>query len=341
MSRFINCLQGKKKLSPFWFMRQAGRYLPEYREIRSRQKDFLSFCYSPEAAKEVTMQPLRRFDMDAAILFSDILVIPDALGQPLRYEDGQGPLLEAISTQAEIDRLDESRIEKHLAPVFEAVHLIRNELTKDKALIGFAGAPWTVACYMIEGKGSKDFAQVRKLAYADEAAFQSLVDKLVRCTVTYLSKQIEAGADAVQMFDSWAGILPEGEFAKWVIKPTQQIIQGVKARYPHIPFIAFPRGASLLLHSFLDACKTDAMGLDTSVPMSWAKEQFSKRTVLQGNLDPLLIASDKQKAVDETKRLLELMQDTAFIFNLGHGFIPQTPIENVQAVSETIIGYRG
>lgn len=341
MSRFLETLKHKEDQVPVWFMRQAGRYLPEYRKLRSSFPDFLSFCYTPEASTEATLQPIRRFGYDAAILFSDILVIPDALGQPVRYAEGHGPLLEAISTKAEIEKLDPSRVVTHLAPVFQTVKQIRRELPGDKALIGFAGAPWTVACYMVEGKGSKDFAKTRMMAYADEEAFALLMGILTESTVEYLSQQIEAGADAVQLFDSWAGVLPQQEFVKWVMVPAQKIVGALKAKHPDVPVIAFARGAGVMLENYADKVQSTALGIDTSMPMHVARDRLSDRFVLQGNLDPLVLASDRDRAVADTLKLLETMKGKAYIFNLGHGIIPQTPIDNVQAVIDTIHAFRG
>ncbi len=328
----------KTSQTPFWFMRQAGRYLPEYKKIRSGFPDFLSFCYTPDAACEVTLQPITRFDMDAAILFSDILVIPDALGQSVRFEQGEGPKLDPITHIKDILRLSPEGVLDKLAPVFTAIRLIRKELSPDKSLIGFAGSPWTVACYMIEGKGSKDFATTRGFAYGQPEAFAQLIDILVESTSRYLIAQVEAGVNVLQLFDSWAGILPESEFHRWVINPTTRIVANVKAAHPDIPIIGFARSAAPQIIDYENQTGVTAMAMDTAVCLDWAKAHLHKP--LQGNLDPILLASDEKKAVKETLRILEAMKDRSFIFNLGHGIVPHTPIAHVEAVVATIKGFR-
>lgn len=336
-SRFIRALRREKNdRPPFWFMRQAGRYLPEYREIRKSTKDFLSFCYSPEKAAEVTLQPLRRFDMDAAILFSDILVIPHALGMHVEFREGEGPHLGAL----DIAKLDTENVGKFLAPVCETVSRVSKELPEDKALIGFAGAPWTVATYMVEGKSSREFAKVREMAYRTPDDFKMLMNIIVDATSEYLIAQVKHGADALQLFDSWAGVLPEEEFEKWVIAPTRKIVEKVKASCPEIPIIGFPRGAGILYEHFVKHTGVDAVSIDTTVPLQWAKEVLQPLVTVQGNLDPLLLASDERAAVKQTEKILSILGDGPFIFNLGHGIVPHTPIAHVEAVSNVIRNWK-
>lgn len=320
---------------PFWFMRQAGRYLPEYRELRAKSNGFLDMCYTPEKAAEVTLQPIRRFDMDAAILFCDILVIPDALGIQVDFVKGEGPKLDAHDTVEKIQRLAMTDVTAHLAPVYEAVERISDALPKDKTLIGFCGAPWTVATYIVEGGGSRDFVKTRTLALQEPATFQHLMDVLVDASVAHLVAQVDAGAEVVQIFDSWAGILPEGEFERWSVAPIRALIDKFKAICPGVPVIAFPKGAGLRYATFAYETGADAISMDMTVPLDGIQMQAEVTTV-QGNLDPLVLAYDKQRAMDDTKRLLETMRQSPFIFNLGHGIIPQTPIENVEAVSRII-----
>ena len=336
---FIQALKGEKtKTIPFWFMRQAGRYLPEYRQVRSGFSNFLEFCYTPKAACEVTLQPIRRFDMDAAILFCDILVIPDALGQDVAFQKGEGPVLKPIESSSDITKLKLDKVMDHLSPVMESVDLIRSSLDDSKALIGFAGSPWTVACYMVEGKGSKEFALTRQFAYEHREAFSQLMDLLVEATSQYLKAQIKAGANAVQLFDSWSGLIPEQEFEAWVINPTKRIVDAIKQDYPDIPVIGFAKSAGANLIRYKNETGVDALGIDTAVPLVWAKENLAGKT-LQGNLDPLALFAPKETVIEATNHILESWKEIPFVFNLGHGFLPQTPIENVESVCETIKGF--
>lgn len=320
---------------PFWFMRQAGRYLPEYRALRAESNGFLDMCYTPEKAAEVTLQPIRRFDMDAAILFCDILVIPDALGIKVEFVKGEGPKLDAHDTPERIAKLGMTDVTKHLAPVYDAVDRISAALPKEKTLIGFCGAPWTVATYVVEGGGSRDFTKTRTLAMQHPETFQHLIDVLIEASVAHLVAQVDAGAEAVQIFDSWAGILPEGEFERWSVLPIRTLIDKFKAQCPGVPVIAFPKGAGLRYATFAVETGADALSVDMTVPLD-AMQMVAETVTVQGNLDPLVLAYDKQRAMDDTKRLLEAMRAYPFIFNLGHGIIPQTPIENVEAVSQII-----
>lgn len=333
MNKLINILSEKKSLEipPIWIMRQAGRYLPEYRAIRSEVKDFLSLCYNPQLASEVTLQPIKRFDFDAAIIFSDILVIPHALGVEVNFVKNEGPKLGKFN----LADLKISNIEKHLQPVFEAVSLTKSQLDKNKALIGFAGAPWTLACYMIEGGGSKSFEEVRRFAIEKEKEFQILIDILTESVIEYLSLKINAGADVVKIFDSWAGVLPPTELQKWVINPAKKIVEKLKEKHPQTPIIAFPRGIANSYKNYAREVKADAIALDQTVDRNWAKENISG--VLQGNLDNFLLAfGSKEKIENEVNSILGDFKNAPFIFNLGHGILPETPIENVELLIKLI-----
>ncbi len=335
----IRALHGEVQARPnFWFMRQAGRYLPEYRALRSKAPDFVRLCLTPELATEITLQPLQRFAMDAAILFSDILMVPYGLGVKLEFREGEGPVLEPISTIADIERLQAAadRFLSMVAPVFETVRQVSLQLPLDTALIGFAGAPWTVACYMIEGRGSRDFAKVRKLAFAEPALFQQLMDLLVDVTSRYLNAQIEAGAEAVQLFDTWAGVLPDVEFDKWAIAPMREIVERVRSRHPAVPIIAFPRGAGLHYVRYASETGVECVGLDSSVPPDWAARFLQPIAAVQGNLDPLLLVVGGAAMEKAAHRILEALGHGPFVFNLGHGIVPETPPENVARLSALI-----
>lgn len=321
--------------TPFWFMRQAGRYLPEYRELRKQAGSFLDLCYNPALATEVTLQPISRFDMDGAILFSDILVLPHAMGVGVNFIEGKGPVVEITNTQARIATLSLDKIAAHCAPVFETIKRVKSALDPTKTLLGFAGAPWTVACYMIEGKGSKDFAAVRQFTYEQPELFSQIITQLTDATILYLSMQIEAGVDAVQLFDSWAGVLSPAQFERYVIEPNQKIIATLKEKYPGTGFLCFPRGAGSMLGNFASQVASDGLSIDTMTPIAYAK-QAAPDKVLQGNLDPLLLASDIKGALKEAENILRAMKDTPFIFNLGHGMVPHTPIEHVEALCHLI-----
>ncbi len=313
---------------PVWLMRQAGRYLPEYRKIRASVGDFLELCYSPELAAEVTLQPLRRYGMDGAILFSDILVVPHALGQPLEYVEGEGPKLDPVRDRPGVDGLSADRLEEILGPVYETVCRVKADLPDSAALIGFAGSPWTVACYMVEGGGSKDFAQVKRFAYGDPHGFQALIDLLVDSTVAYLRSQIDAGAEAVQLFDSWSGVLPEPEFRRWVIEPTRRIVDGLRATHGSTPIIGFPRGAGHMYATYAEATGVSALGLDTTVPMA-AAQALQSGLPVQGNLDPVMVMVGGDGLRQAAKEILSALAGGPFVFNLGHGVLQHTPPEHV------------
>lgn len=336
---FLRALAGEtSSVPPIWLMRQAGRYLPEYRAVRSDAGSFLDLCYNPELAVEVTLQPLRRYRFDAAILFSDILVIPQALGQELAFKQGEGPVLPPIRDRAGIDALSCDRLYACLQPVFETVAGLSRTLPDTTALIGFAGAPWTVATYMVEGRGSKDFAATRAWAYGDADGFARLMDLLVDATSAYLLAQIAHGAECVQIFDTWAGVLDENGFRRWVIEPTRRIVAAVKAAHPDIPVIGFPRGAGAKLVDYVRATGVDGLGLDSGVPLDWAARELQPHVTLQGNLDPMLLVAGGAAMRREARRIVDTLGRGPFIFNLGHGITPQTPPEHVADLVETVRG---
>ncbi len=315
---------------PIWLMRQAGRYLPEYRAVRAAGGSFLDLCYSPELAAEVTLQPIRRFGFDASILFSDILVIPDALRQNVRFEEKLGPVLSpCIEKRADLQILQVEGAAQRLTPVYETVRLLREKLPSEVTLIGFAGAPWTVATYMVAGAGSKDQAAARIWAYRDPEGFAELIDILVDVTSDYLINQVKAGAEVLQIFDTWAGSLPEAEFRRWCIQPTKEIIKRVKAEFPNIPVIGFPKGAGSLYRDYAKQTGVTGISMDTAYALEFAREELQTDFVVQGNLDPLLLVTGGKAMLKEAERILSIMGNKNFIFNLGHGIVPQTPPENV------------
>ena len=330
-SVFLNVMNGElMSPPPIWLMRQAGRYLPEYREIRAKTPSFLEFCYNPKLATEATLQPIRRFGFDAAIMFSDILVIPDAMGQKVWFETGEGPKLEPLETEFSIDSLSPQVDMAKLAPMFETIERARGALPGDTALIGFCGAPWTVASYMIAGHGTADQAPARIFAYRFPDLFQKLIDKLVAASIAYLNAQIAAGVDTVQIFDSWAGVLPNGEFERWCLAPVKAIIDGVYKVHPGARIIAFPRGGGSRLPNVANVLGAQAIGLDTAADPVWAAAAIDRKFVLQGNLDPLVLLAGgvaQDRAVDH---ILDAMRGRPHIFNLGHGILPQTPIIHVE-----------
>ncbi len=327
------------KPPPIWLMRQAGRYLPEYRDVRQQAGSFLNLCYTPRLAAEVTLQPIRCYGLDAAILFSDILVVPDALGQDVRFVEGEGPRLRPIRDAASLQGLDVAKAGEKFDIVAETVARLRQDLPSKTTLIGFCGAPWTVATYMAEGAGSKDQAGARLWAYQDPDGFGSLVDILVEASIDYLSRQVEAGAEVLQIFDSWAGSLAPEAFDQWVIAPTKRIVAALHQRYPDVPVIGFPRGASAHAKRFVTETEVNGFSCDTATPLSYLDRLVDdKRIVLQGNLDPLLVVvggDHMDRAVD---RILEEMAGRPFVFNLGHGIVPQTPPEHVARLVERVRG---
>lgn len=323
---------------PIWLMRQAGRYLPEYRATRAEAGSFLDLCYNPRLAVEVALQPLRRFDLDAAILFSDILVIPDGLGQPLRFEEGVGPVLMRLEDTADVARLSLERMRAHLEPVYETVSRLRAELPRAVSLIGFSGAPWTVATYMLEGRGSREFHLAKYWAYARPEDFRVLIDLLVEATVSHLSAQVDAGADVLQLFDTWAGVFDDRGFAAWVEDPIRRIVARLKARYPQVPVIVFARGAGARLAGLARRLGADGLGLDPTVPLAWARETVQPETTVQGNLDPAILrigGEAMERAIDD---VLAAWRGGRFIFNLGHGILPDTPPQHVAALVRRVRG---
>jgi uroporphyrinogen decarboxylase len=326
---------------PMWLMRQAGRYLAEYRAVREKAGGFLDLCYTPELAAEVTLQPIRRFGFDAAILFSDILIVPDALGQRVSFREGEGPSLEPITTERELSRLDAAKTGEKFSKVFETVSRLRDDLPKETALIGFCGAPWTVATYMVAGEGSSDQAAARLWAYRDRAGFSKLIDIVVEASIDYLDGQVRAGADALQIFDSWASNLPEGEFDAWVVAPTQRIVRELKARHPDVPIIGFPRGAGENAKRYVETTQVDGIGCDTAEPLSAMRALGESGIAVQGNLDPLLLVAGGEAMERRVREILAAMRGLPFIFNLGHGIVPQTPPENVARLVALVRGQGG
>jgi uroporphyrinogen decarboxylase len=325
---------------PIWLMRQAGRYLPEYRELRATTSSFFELAYTPDKATEVTLQPVHRFGLDAAIIFSDILVVPDALGQKVWFVEGEGPKLAALTDAAQFGQLSRARLADHLQPVYRAIKATRAALSLDTALLGFAGAPFTLACYMIEGGSSRDFAKVKEWAFGHPESFGLLIDLLVESVVDHLAYQVEAGADAVQLFDSWAGILPEEQLFSWSLEPMVRIAHGLRARHPKVPIIAFPRlvGPAALMYRRPDAFA--ALSIDTAIGAHWAAKELQPHICLQGNLDPMMLVVGGVALERETTRILDKLGRGSFVFNLGHGVVPQTPPDNVAHLVEIVRNWK-
>lgn len=336
--RFLKPFHGEAlSPPPMWLMRQAGRYLPEYREVRTQAGSFLNLCYTPALAAEVTLQPIRRYGFDASILFSDILVVPDALGQEVRFVEGEGPRLDPIVDAAGLRRLDPGRTGEKFGIVCETVARLRQDLPDETALIGFCGAPWTVATYMIGGRGSPDQAASRLLAYQAPELVGEMIDILVETSIDYLSQQVEAGADALQIFDSWAGSLADNQFERWVVEPTRTMVARLKAKYPEVPILGFPRGADQSSAGFAERTGVDGVSCNTAMPLKGMVE-LSERSgkVVQGNLDPLLLVAGGDALDRRVDDILEAMVGRRFIFNLGHGILQTTPPENVTRLVERV-----
>ena len=328
---FLRTLDGERQTrAPLWMMRQAGRYLPEYREIRATASSFIDFCYTPRLAAEATLQPIRRFGFDAAILFCDILVVPDALGQSVSFETGEGPRLTPITSREEMGRLRATIDLDRLAPVFETIQRVRADLPAETALLGFCGAPWTVATYMIAGRGTPEQAPARLFAYRDREAFAALIDRLVEASATYLIAQLRAGVDAVQIFDSWAGVLPIMEYERWCVAPVAKLVDLVRAAVPDARIIAFPRGGGAQLARVAALPGVSAVSLNTSVDPAWANDALPSHTVAQGNLDPLTLIAGGQALDEAVDRILAAFPTRPHVFNLGHGILPETPIAHVE-----------
>lgn len=320
-------------------MRQAGRYLPEYRELRASKGGFLALVYDAEAAAEVTLQPIRRFGFDGAILFSDILIVPYALGQSLEFLAGEGPSLAPRLLDARLEAL--SAAPERLTPIYATVRRVRARLPKAVTLLGFAGSPWTVATYMTAGEGSRDQRDTRALAYRDPVRFQAIIDTITAVTIEYLSGQIEAGAEAVQLFDSWSGGLAPSEFERWVIAPTAQIVAALALRYPEVPVIGFPKGAGDKLPAYARETDVAALGLDETVDPLWAAKNLPFNLPVQGNLDPLLIEVGGEELSRRAEQILNAFADRPHVFNLGHGIGQHTPVRHVHQLLEVVRGWRG
>lgn len=337
--KMLRVLSGEaQSIPPIWLMRQAGRYLPEYRELRARAASFLDFCYTPALAAEATLQPIRRFGFDAAILFSDILVVPDAFGQSVSFETGHGPRLEPIKDAGDFAKLRKDIDLGHLAPVFETIAQVKAALPAETALIGFCGAPWTVASYMIAGHGTPDQAPARTFAYRHPDLFQALIDRLVAGSIDYLAEQVKAGVEAVQIFDSWAGVLPAPEFDRWCRTPIKAIIAGLRARCGGVKVIAFPRGAGTHLANFAAETDSDVLGLDSAADLDWVRQSIKPDVVLQGNLDPLALLAGGSALREGIARITGTLKNRPYIFNLGHGILPETPIAHVEALLAQLRG---
>ena len=336
----LSVLAGERRdPAPMWMMRQAGRYLPEYRELRQEKGSFLNLVYDPDAAAEITLQPLERFPaLDAAILFSDILIVPFAIGQNLTFITGEGPRLTPRLIEAELDGL--TAYPARLDPIYETVRKVKARLAPDKTLIGFAGSPWTVATYMTAGQGSRDQSEARRLAYADPKRFGEIVARIEKVTIDYLLGQIAAGAEVVQLFDSWAGSLSPAQFEQWVIGPTARIVKKLKAKYPDVPVIGFPKGAGGKLAAYASETGVSALGLDETVDPLWANEQLPTNLPVQGNLDPLALLAGGKALKASVKRILDAFAGRPHIFNLGHGILQDTPIEHVEQLIAEVKGGR-
>jgi uroporphyrinogen decarboxylase len=321
---------------PVWMMRQAGRYLPEYRELRQDKGSFLDLVYDPEAAAEITLQPLKRFDLDAAILFSDILIVPFAIGQNLTFVTGEGPRLSPPLVHASIEHL--TPFSGRLDPIYQTVAKVRERLPDGVTLIGFAGSPWTVATYMIAGQGSREQAETRRLAYSDPARFADIIERIEEVTLEYLSKQVDAGAEALQLFDSWSGSLAPSEFEKWVIAPTARLVARLRERHPHVPVIGFPKGAGGKLPAYARETGVTGVGLDETVDPFWAAQALPDGLPVQGNLDPLALIAGGEPLERAVRRILDALAGRPHIFNLGHGIQQDTPIAHVEQFLKLVKG---
>jgi uroporphyrinogen decarboxylase len=335
----LDVLDHRRRMPPpIWLMRQAGRYLPEYRLVREKVDDFLELCFTPALAAEVTLQPVRRFGFDAAILFSDILVIPHALGQPVRFAAGEGPQLDAVADRSALAQLNRELDHRVLAPVYDTIGEVKAKLPAGVALLGFCGAPWTVASYMVAGRGTPDQQPARLFAYADPDGFADLIDKLVDASASYLIRQLQAGVDAVQIFDTWAGVLPAEELVRWCIAPTRRIIAEVRRQVPGAKVIGFPRGVGSALLRYVEDVPIDAVGLDWTADLVFVRDQVQWRMPVQGNLDPLVLVAGGAALDRAVDRILEVFSAGPFIFNLGHGILPQTPLAHVERMLARVRG---
>jgi uroporphyrinogen decarboxylase len=333
----LEVLSGNRQaVPPVWFMRQAGRYLPEYRALRARAGSFLDLCFTPDLAAEVTLQPIRRFGFDAAILFSDILVVPHALGRHVTFEAGEGPRLAPLDDAAKLNALTDTADETVFAPVYEAVRRVKAALPQNVTLLGFCGAPWTVATYMVAGQGTPDQAPARLMAYREPQAFARMIDILVETSSRYLVAQLRAGADAVQIFDTWAGVLPPTELARWCIAPVRRMVENVRREVPDAKIIGFPRGVGASLSSYLDGVPVNAVSIDWMAEPAFVRERVQSRLAVQGNLDPLVLLAGGAPLDRAVDGILEDFGKGPLIFNLGHGILPPTPIAHVEQVLRRI-----
>ena len=333
----LAALQGKAQYPPpLWLMRQAGRYLPEYRALRAKAGSFLDLCYDPALAAEATLQPLRRFPLDGIILFSDILVVAEALGVRLWFEEGEGPRLEPIPEGGPQPEFDAERQGRQLAPVYEAMERVVAAAPARATVLGFAGAPWTLATYMVGGGRSRDFAATKGWAYRDPESFGRLIEAVREAVTAHLIAQLDAGADAVQVFDSWAGALPESEFMRWSIEPIKQIVAEVKAAHPAAPIIGYPRGVGVAYERFAAETGVDAVSVDSTVPPAWVATHLQPHCTVQGNLDPVALVAGGDALRRSANRILKSLGDGPFVFNLGEGVLPQTPPEHVAELVELV-----
>lgn len=337
--RLLRVLKGERvDPVPVWMMRQAGRHLPEYREVRARAKDFLDFCYSPSLAAEATLQPVRRYGMDGAILFADILLILDAMGRNVRFIEGEGPRVEPATKASDLTSTPLAKVAERLAPVGETVSRVRKELDDKTTLIGFAGSPWTVAIYAIEGRGGTDKSAARLFGYRQAEELDAMLAYLVEASAHYLAMQVKAGADALMLFESWAEGLPEDAFERWVIEPTAKLVKRVRELGVTVPILGFPRGAGLLVVDYAERAGVDAVGLDTAAPLWKISPLLPAGMPVQGNLDPLRLVAGGSGLEERVVEILEALQDRPHIFNLGHGVPPETPIAHVEQVLRVIRG---
>lgn len=337
--KLLRALKGEvMDTPPIWLMRQAGRYLPEYRKVKEEAGSFLDLCYTPKHAIEVTLQPIRRFGFDAAILFSDLPLIAQGLGQELWYEEGGGPRLAPIRDAAGVAALDPGQVTGRLAPVYETVDGLSTALPAETTLIGFAGAPWTVACYMVEGGGSREFAAVKGWAFRDPEGFHALIDILIEATAIHLCGQARAGAEVLQIFDSWASILPDTEFRRWIIEPTTRLVARIRDEFPQIPIIGFPRAAGVMYAEYVAETGVTAVSLDTTMSRPWAAKNIQSKMPVQGNLDPLALVNGGSCLEREVRETLDGFSGGPFVFNLGHGIVKETPPEHVAALIALVRG---
>ena len=338
MNNHIDIFKKKNKNIPIWLMRQAGRYLPEYMEIRANVSDFLELCYDSDKASRVTLQPIERYGFDAAILFSDILVLPHALGWDVAFKKGEGPVLEKFKTEKDLLKLSDN-FSDQINNVYETVSKVKSSLPKQVSLIGFAGSPWTVISYMLEGKGKQDFSTSKSFLYNDYNTAIKLFDIISDKTIEYLSGQIDAGAEIIQLFDSWSGMLNGFNYEEFVIKPTRKIVNSIKQKYPHIPIIGFPRGSGYNYDNYIQNTKIDGIGVDQFTPVAQMKK-WQKDLVVQGNFDPVILLGEKENIKNAVDEILNIVEDENFIFNLGHGIMPNTDPENVEYLVKCVREFR-